>query len=490
MNIVKNKTRILVFAALIMVAYGLFINVGKPFIGMHDWNGAFYGILVRNYYKLGLIHAKFGQVTGYDVSTGRIGYFIHYTPFLPLLFYFSTKIFGFFESSFRFVTVFFSLLFVVYIYRIGSLIKLKIGLIAALVISLTPMFLYYGKLPDHDPVVVSLSTIAVFYFLKDCDLQNKKSFMKFILVWFFALIESWPAFFLTPGFFIVGIFSRKFKKSKLVFISVFPLIIFLLFIFYSYTLNGSLTDLANVFKFRTNIAENAAYSFTIKTYISTLAHFFVIYYSAILLFLSMIGALFLYINMNAKKKVLAKNIFLILFIYGAGYPVLFRNLSWIHDYKIIHFMPLVAILSGSGIYFLMQKARFLCKTKMIMLIFLPLCFFVFNERKAYLVTIINTGHAKEAHRIGIYLKSKLATNQKALIFPKIFGTNHSTFVEFYSEGKRIYYSNDLNTKSNGAYDYLILTSDFNNENNRKLFLRKYNLIFNKNYAVFKNNNSH
>jgi hypothetical protein len=153
-------------------------------------------------------------------------------------------------------------------------------------------------------------------------------------------------------------------------------------------------------------------------------------------------------------------------------------------------MPLIAILSGGGIYFLIQKLRLLFKTKYIMLIILPLSLVVFNERKAYLMTIINTGHAKEAYEIGVYLKSKLSGQQKAIIFPKIFGTAHSTFIEFYSEEKHIYYADDLNAKSNEGYDYLVLAGDFNNENNRKIFGQKYNFAMLKNYAIFKNNHSH
>ncbi len=274
------------------------------------------------------------------------------------------------------------------------------------------------------------------------------------------------------------------------FFIIVPIIIFTLFLTYTFYLNGSLADLGKVFKFRANMIGNQAYAFTLPQYVSALSHFFVIYYTIILLILVAAGIFFLIImKRNSAKKKIAIAVFLTFFIYGAAYPVLFQNLCWIHDYKIIHFMPLIAFSAGLGGYSIVKTMEKRLGNISLLLL-LPLCFLIFHERQMYLKTIIITGHASQAHEIGVYLKNNMNENQTAIIFPKIFGTAHSTFVSFYSNGRRVSYEEKFENSNLDKYNYIILADNFNNENNRRFLSKKYKLQKLATYAIFENNNSY
>ena len=109
------KDNIFILLILILATVLLSININKPFIGHHDWNGAFWGVQARYYLSF------FGSLLSIqnNVSFGGI-FFSHYTPLLPALFSISVAIFGERELSLRLVPLIFSVVMVFIIYKIGS----------------------------------------------------------------------------------------------------------------------------------------------------------------------------------------------------------------------------------------------------------------------------------------------------------------------------------------------------------------------------------
>src|SRR3989338_8045988 len=107
------KQNLLIILIAIFSCIVLSININKPFIGHHDWNGAFLGVQAREY--LNLFTSLFNAQN--DLSFGQI-FFSHYTPLMPLLFSISVAIFGESEFSLRLVPSFFSILMIIFIYKI------------------------------------------------------------------------------------------------------------------------------------------------------------------------------------------------------------------------------------------------------------------------------------------------------------------------------------------------------------------------------------
>src|SRR3989344_1806206 len=69
-------------------------NLDKPFVGIHDWNGARYGNIARNYLRYGFFTTKFSQVENSgEVVPFEFQYYTHYPPLLPILISLSYYIF-------------------------------------------------------------------------------------------------------------------------------------------------------------------------------------------------------------------------------------------------------------------------------------------------------------------------------------------------------------------------------------------------------------
>lgn len=473
-----RKEAVIVFFIILMAFYGLSLKINKSFVGLHDWNGAYYGNIVRNYLRLGLIETKLGQVI--NVNGKNLQFSNHYTPELALYFTFSSRLFGLSEITLRYSIVFSSLLMLVFIYKIGALFNKKIGLISALFISLTPLYLYYGKLPDHDPLVVSLSTATVYYFLT----KRKK---RFVVLYIISLLESWPAFFLCPGFFLISLLSRKVKRrfiSKKIIIMI-PVCLLILAFSYSSFLAGNLSSLISVFKFRANISDNSLYSFSFKEFVTQIARYHMIYYTRIMLIFSFFGILL--VILNRKKYQILIYPLSIFFLYALSFLIIFSNLYWIHDYKIIHLLPFISITSG----FLLWKISawlkpYLPRTAIYILLLIVMTL-VFNERKAYFLTILRSANAEEAHEIGMYLNVHSNPQNEIVILPEVFGRAQDVFVAFYSD-RQVSYQSDLKAVFKFQPRLIILTSDFDKQQISKNNFAKYKLIKRGDFQVYENNN--
>ena len=141
-------------------------NLNKPFWGIHDWNGARYGNIARNYVRYGYFTTKFSQIENGGVYT-------HYPPMLPILISFSYKFFRVNEWATRLVPVLATSGLIIIIYLIGrTIFSNKIGLTASFLALATPMIRYYGKNPVHEPLALFFASLA---FLGAAKFTKKKN---------------------------------------------------------------------------------------------------------------------------------------------------------------------------------------------------------------------------------------------------------------------------------------------------------------------------
>lgn len=454
-----NKKIIILFYILLFAFFGLSLKIDKPFVGIHDWNGAYFGLTSRH----------FTPLSSWGTS--------HYTPFLEAYFWIVSRIFGIKEIVLRFSVVFLSLLSLIYLYRIIAMIfSSKTALIAIFFVVLTPMFLYYGKLPDHDPVVLCFVIISVFYFLQNVFRPSQKAaMMKFLLFYIFSLLESWPSFFISP-FFLIAIFlnRKKIKVKKLALLVISPpLAVISLFLLFQISISGSLNHLINIFKFRTSFSEGAAGLFSKKEYFILMARRNAIYYTLTLLLLSFFGFLSIFFQKKSieKNKIFWAN--LILFGgYAFSFSLVFPNLYWIHDYKNIHFLPLVAVLSAHSVFLLIKAFSQKTTGKIFLYLFLVLVSLsIFFERHKYYLAILNSENSKEAFFLGKRIKKMTGGGKSVLILPKEYVAIYKPFLEYYSESKIFdeYGDRDLKTQK---YELIILTSSAVNHKNIKIFSKE------------------
>lgn len=151
-----NRNRWLLLLPLVIYLVGLTYQVAEPWIGMHDWNGAFFSQLARNFlrYPWDLHHGMpvVAMGDGVPPPEERSLYATH-PPGLVWLVALSFRLFGEHEWAARLVPIVAS---VGALWGLLFLVKRRWGLSAAVVSGLIyatmPMAVYYGRMVNHEPV--------------------------------------------------------------------------------------------------------------------------------------------------------------------------------------------------------------------------------------------------------------------------------------------------------------------------------------------------
>ena len=242
--------KLLVLGIIVLASFLLSINIGKPFIGQHDWNGVVYGQQAKNFYRYGLIPLKFGATMATaDIQPEERKYLTHYTPVLPVLISFSYRFLGVSEWSTRLVPVVASLASVFFVMLLGKeLISFRAGIMAGILMAVTPIFIYYGKNPVHEVVLLPFALLSFYsyqLFLK----TNKEKWWKILLLSSaVAMLIGWSGYYATGLIFIHGILFRRKWKIRFLQLPLISVTLLAIFFFHSTILSPQAAgDLQNIF---------------------------------------------------------------------------------------------------------------------------------------------------------------------------------------------------------------------------------------------------
>lgn len=472
MTFQNNKYKIFLVSILFVATILLSFNINKPFIGHHDWNGAFWGSVTRNY--LNVLHRS----SGIPIDRGAINeidvkffYFSHYTPMLPLLFTASALLFGFNEASMRTVTVFFSLLLLTMIYQIGSKLYSKsVGLLAVVLAVFTPMFLYFGKLPDHEPIVTSLITCTVALWLELEKRPRKKSLFMFLVLFILALTESWASFFLVP-FMIIHILRASLHNRR--YIPVLPLLgVLVVAMHISLIVHFQGLDAVRSFlhagAVRLDVDQQSVTvkQFTMLQFIITEVRYFVIYFTRILLGLTSFWIIkFFWSLKNRRLRGPGMTMLTLLFLPAASFLVTFRNLSYIHDYKLYLLLPFVSLASASVLISFLNVIHNSTNGRLFKaIVLIAIVGFVASERVVFLKTVLATSFNAPGYDLGVLIRNKTMPSEKTLVVSKEFESYFGVFVQFYANRSIDYEDTTADQflahqDDYGNYRYIILVNE-------------------------------
>ncbi|OGD91426.1 hypothetical protein A3D81_01345 [Candidatus Curtissbacteria bacterium RIFCSPHIGHO2_02_FULL_40_17] len=456
---------ILTFAAIL-----LSINLNKPFVGHHDWNGVFWGSLTRSYLNYFGVIDKTSEDYVSKVELKGL-YFQNYTPLLPLILSPAASVIGVSELSLRFTPMIFSLIMVFFIFKIGQLLfDQKTAILAAVFAILNPMFLYFGKLPDHEPIVVSLIVITFYVFLKVVK-EQRKLYPLFILLLTLSLLESWSAFFIIPPLIIFAKIVAKIETRKILIIAGVALAVVISHLTLLFLLKGpsSPINFLNQGLFRAGAVDNMTPAkFSLIEFLTTEARYSVIYFTRILLVLSLLWTGVFFSNMIRKKIQYQDWLLSILLIYPLSFLLVFRQLAFIHDYKLYHFLPFIAISSAHIFKEILRKIKdFIPKDKLFGASYLILnstllivtVGIVFTERLDFLNSLLKSKASMDGYELGVLLRKFSKIDQRILVLSGQFGAHFGVFTNYYANRVIDYNDFSLNglLKSNNlnAYQYVV-----------------------------------
>lgn len=409
-------------------------NLEKPFWGEHDWNGVRYGNIARNYLKYGVINLKFAQIeTSGPLNNQNLIYYTHYPPMLPIVISFSYKIFGVSEWSTRAVAVISTSSIIVLIFLIGSkLFNLETGIIAALAGLLTPMVLYFGKNPSHEPLTLFFILLSFFGYMYGND---KKALLIFTIGLILAEMTAWAGYFLVPAITIVALLRKDFREAKRMlpfwFISI---ALFLLHLGYAYSVTGNIFG-GGLFEALLNRSAAAKdiqpEGFNLLSYFNHLR-----LWSSTLFTISLVSVSSVWIIkfLFLKRDNLSWNIF-ILGLIGVIYLLVFSNAAFIHNYLMFYSLPFLSLSSGAVLISIKNLKITKNIYPLLIILFLVL---VYIERRDYLFALNNSSADKFAVEVGKAINMQTNFYDKILISPFSFSYSADKFLRFYSDRKLIY----------------------------------------------------
>ncbi|HSX40253.1 MAG TPA: glycosyltransferase family 39 protein [Candidatus Saccharimonadales bacterium] len=354
MSINKLRHPLLILALIIFFAFVVRLyRFNGPIADWHSWRQADTSAVSRNFVKYGfdLLHPRFDDLSnvpsGLDNPQGyRFVEFPVYNSAQAGLF----KFLGVFtiEEWGRLVTIFSSLLSVLFIYLIVSKRAGKLtGLLSAFFFAFTPYNIYYGRTILPDPSMAMTVLGGIYFFDRWIE---KKSWIMFGLALLFAavslLLKPYAAFFLLPLAVIAwekfGInILKKWQLYIFAFLAVLPLILWRLWIknfpagipASSWLLNG------NGIRFRP-------------------AFFRWIFYERLTKLISGYGGVvFLVIGAIWAKFIKHRLFFYSFLVASLLYITVFATGNVQHDYYQILIMPTIAIFMGIGSAFLLTRTK-------------------------------------------------------------------------------------------------------------------------------------
>lgn len=331
-----------------LVALGLLtIGINKPFNGHHDDNNAYFSQVGENYLKYGVLQLKFGQLIG-SSTREKPEYYTHHPQLLPISLAGAIAVFGDNFWTVRLVPILFSVATVVIFYLLlRRFFNPVSGLLSVAFLMVTPMFLYFGKMADHEAPTLFFVVLSLYFYTLWRESKKHRHFVFLLLSLFLGQWFGWPAYYLA------GILFLLTRRFEILLLSLFDFGVFLLDV---YLLTGSLIGggLGEILIFRTGFGqlswakENYTNSQLAAQEASWLYHFLTPPQ-----FIAAIGAFGVWLFSWIKtRKIEAKDgIWLIFLAVAALHVLLFRTGAWRHDYWLYYFLPFFAwgIASGIGL---------------------------------------------------------------------------------------------------------------------------------------------
>lgn len=490
----KSRSNYLLYLILTIAFLLLSYHINKPFIGHHDWNGAFWGTVARNYVFYINQAIPFIGIQKEPPYYTQLIYYQNYTPLMPILFTITSLFLGVSELSLRLTTVLFSILMLLYIYKIARLLySEKVALLATILATVTPMFLYFGKLPDHEPIITSLITITFYYYLK-LKTYNKKTYIIFLSFLTLTLLESWSGFIFLATLILFGYFGQK-KKLRFflppIFLGIFVVLLHLMFLYFFYGQLGVSTFLTSGIG-RISVRESVTYvvKYNFLQFLSTEARYFVVYFTRILAIATFLWVIKFLFDLKNKRISQSDKQLLPLGVFAIAFIIIFNNLAFIHDYKLYLLLPFIAIASAQMLWTIFGFLPRSKLTPFLIAIFLVLIVIgVFTERLKFLKTQLDTSFNTPGYELGIYLNKATPPGSKIFVDSRQFHSFYDVFELYYSNRSVTGY--DLTLASfkkdiaHSPYKYLVLVDGRTTDPKLQKYLdQNYKANRQKNFTVY------
>ena len=182
-------------------AFVLSISINRPWVGDHDMNGVVWSAAVRNILRAGWNQTK-GGLSLYQgpLPIPTDSYYVHHPPMIAWLITLAYAAVGEQEWAARLIPILFSLagfaaLAILLIERYGP----NAAWWGCLIYVLMPAQLYYGKMPNHEPLALSVMLMSILFLLRWRATGRLAWGLAFVGILFFGCLSAWSVYLFALG---------------------------------------------------------------------------------------------------------------------------------------------------------------------------------------------------------------------------------------------------------------------------------------------------
>lgn len=180
----------------------LTVGINKPFNGHHDWNNRFFGQIANSYLNSGIFQLGFGQLINQSIPQSH-NFYTHHPPLFPLILSVFIGVFGNFPWVVRLAPISFSVGTAVILYLLLRRFFNPVAAIFAIAFYLaTPMYLYFGKMANHEVFTLFFIVLTLYGFLRWRESGKPRDLIFTLASLFLGQWTGWPAYYLAGFLFL------------------------------------------------------------------------------------------------------------------------------------------------------------------------------------------------------------------------------------------------------------------------------------------------
>lgn len=464
--------RLELFYFLTLTAISLFLLTrfwDKPFWGHHDWNSAIWSLVAKNNLTYGIPCTRLGQATtAYPIQNcSELRFYMDHPPLITWLLTVSYAIFGWHEWAGRLPFIVATTISAALLYFLGKrFFSPFTGWLAGLFWMATPMFNYFGKAINHEPLVLLFVLMAVYSFFSWITTQKKQWFIWFLVSAFLTGISGWHGYLLYPFLTLVAAVKVKNKFFRSLWALGILLLTFLAHQLHTVLITGQFNfELFSQFLIRIGVSQQdpiqaQIINFSYPKFLLQETRWLTIYYTRFLLVCTGLWGLAFGLRRLKKQKIsLSEVIILTLLAFGASVPLLFGQQAFIHDYLNFYLAPFLTLAAAA---FIISLQKIFPKA-IVIILGLLVTTGIFLERKSYL-SVLQAGNGAQPYvQLAQQIVAKRTSSQiKFLLEADNFYNFAYPFLWYYAYGTYLDSATDslesFKAKQNeygSKYSYLI-----------------------------------
>jgi 4-amino-4-deoxy-L-arabinose transferase-like glycosyltransferase len=353
----------LVIAVLVGLWAALTIQLNAPWFGHHDANGAWISAAVRNNERYGLAWTRLIPVTNYAPvpNVEELRYYTHHPPLIVWLSGLSAEVIGLREMTLRWTVACLTLLSAAGFFALARrLIGPQRAVLALALYALTPMILYFGRMPNHEPLALMIGLLFanVLY-----DWLHQPTPARWAALAIMSTASAWSMW---GGVMLIGMLGamafvwhlRRVQWRCALYVVGLGVIAVIaiagLLAYYEWGAPGAFERLIAAFGMRTSdtLGYEAPVGFTVGEFISRQIADLVLNLTPGIVFFSIVGFWFL-----QRERAITRWVVATLWLMPLVYILLLRNAAQEHDFYKIFFVPSVALLSAVAVDALWRRPR-------------------------------------------------------------------------------------------------------------------------------------